>query len=59
MNHLNYTTNRHNFKQLTKTNRIEIQTLLSEGFSKSKIAKYLGVHRSTIYREIKRGSVTN
>ena len=58
MNHLNYNTNRRNFKQLTKINRIEIQTLLNQGFSQSAIARAIGVHRSTISREIRRGSVT-
>ncbi|MDD3999444.1 MAG: IS30 family transposase [Bacilli bacterium] len=58
MNHLNYTTKQRNFKQLTKINRIQIQTLLDQGFSQSTIAQIIGVHRSTISREIKRGSVT-
>jgi IS30 family transposase len=58
MNHLNYTTNRRNFKHLTKFNRIQIQTLLDQGFSQSAIARIIGVHLSTIQREIKRGSVT-
>ena len=58
MNHLNYTTNRRHFKQLNLKNRIEIETLFKQGFNQSQIAKHLGVNRSTISREIKRGSVT-
>lgn len=58
MNHLNYTTSIRNFKQLTKINRIQIEILLKQKLSQSAIARALGVHRSTISREIKRGSVT-
>lgn len=45
------------YRQLTKYNRGEIQALLDEGYSVSYIAAKLKKHRSTIYREIKRGSV--
>ena len=41
--------------QLTRTDRIKLEALLKEGISKSKIAEHLGVHRSTIYNELKRG----
>lgn len=41
--------------QLTRADRIKIEALLKEGFSKAKIAAHLGVHRSTIYNELKRG----
>lgn len=41
--------------QLTRTDRIKIEALLKEGLSKAKIAAHLGVHRSTIYNELKRG----
>src|SRR5690554_67316 len=58
MNQLNYSTKRRKFKQLTEKNRIEIEVLLKQGFNQSQIAKHLGVHRCTISREIKRGSVT-
>lgn len=58
MNHLNYTTKRSKFKQLNERNRIEIETLLKQGFNQSQIANHLNVHRSTISREIKRGSIT-
>jgi len=35
----------------------QIEALIKEGLSKSCIAKNLGVHRSTIYREINRNSI--
>lgn len=42
--------------QLTWADRIKIEALLKEGLSKAKIAAHLGVHRSTIYNELKRGA---
>ena len=42
--------------QLTRADRIKIEALLKEGLSKAKIAAHLGVHRSTIYNELKRGA---
>lgn len=44
-----------NFNHLTKDNRIRIELLLKLGHSVSDISKLIGVHRSTVYREIKRG----
>ena len=41
--------------QLTRTDRIKIEALLDAGLTVMKIAAQLGVHRSTIYNEIKRG----
>lgn len=41
--------------QLTRTDRIKLEALLKEGINKTKIAEHLGVHRSTIYNELKRG----
>lgn len=58
MNQYNNTTNSRNFKQLNYEKRIMIQTLLNEGYSQIKIAKYVGCNQSTISREIKRGSFT-
>jgi len=58
MNNLNGTANHANFKQLTSTDRITIEVLLKQGISITEIAKQLGKHRSSIYREIKRGSIT-
>lgn len=58
MNHLNCTTNHNNFKQLTIFDRITIEALLKQGIPVNKIAKQLGKHRSSIYREINRGRIT-
>ena len=44
-----------NYKHLSNADRIRIETLLNKGSSVQDIANYLHVHRSTIYREIKRG----
>ena len=44
------------YKQLTELNREFISLMLAKGYAKSKIATILKVHRSTIYREIKRNS---
>lgn len=41
--------------QLTRTDRIKIEALLKAGIKITEIAKQIGVHRSTIYNEIKRG----
>lgn len=41
-------------KHLTEGQRYEISAFLRAGFSKSQIAKELGVHKSTITREIQR-----
>lgn len=57
MNLINYTP-RKSYTQLNYESRIKISALLKAGLSKSEIARQLGVHRSTISREIKRGSVT-
>ncbi len=43
------------FHHLTKTQRLQLETLLSAKHSKKEIAQALGVHLSTIYREIRRG----
>lgn len=42
--------------QLTLAQRYEISAYLQAGISRSQIAKYIGVHRSTVYREINRNS---
>jgi len=46
-----------NYNQITMVQRYQIEALIKEGLSKSCIAKNLGVHRSTIYREINRNSI--
>jgi IS30 family transposase len=45
------------YYQLTMVQRYQIEALIKEGVSKSCIAKSMSVHRSTIYREIKRNSI--
>lgn len=44
-----------NFNHLTKTQRLQLEAYLKIKMSKKEIANLLGVHISTIYREIKRG----
>ena len=44
------------YNHLTSEDRTAIRALLQENFSQAKIAKNVGVHRSTIYREIRRNS---
>ena len=41
--------------QLTRADRISLEALLKAGHGKTEIARQLGVHRSTIYNELKRG----
>ena len=43
------------FKHLTKTKRLQLETLLNTKHPIKQIAQILNVHISTIYREIKRG----
>lgn len=45
------------YNHLSEAERGKIEAYLSEGIKPSEIAKRLGRHRSTIYREIRRGSV--
>ena len=42
------------YKQLTLEKRYDIRAYLQAGFSKVKIAELIGVHKTTIYRELKR-----
>lgn len=44
------------FRQLTHEDRVAISTLLRAGYNKDSIAKQLGFHRSSIYREVARNS---
>ena len=57
MNQSNYNTNSRKFKQLNEKQRYTIEKLLNDGVSQSQISKIIGVHKSTISREIKRGSI--
>jgi IS30 family transposase len=45
-----------NYTQLTREQRYQIKALLKTGHAKAEIAKVIEVHRSTIYRELKRNS---
>ena len=51
------TTNIRNFKHLTAFQRGQIQALLKEGLPKTRIAQKVGIARSTLYEELKRGTV--
>lgn len=42
---------------LTWSDRLTIEKMLRRGYSKPEIARYIGVHHSTIYDECKRGEV--
>lgn len=42
------------YKQLTLIERYKIKALLQAGTSKKRIAEILGVHKSTVFRELKR-----
>jgi IS30 family transposase len=44
------------YKQLTHKERYQIYALIKEGYNYTKIAKNIGVDKSTISREIKRNS---
>ena len=46
------------FKQMSKSDRIKMEALLNAGLSKAAVAEQLHFHRSTIYRELKRGRFT-
>ena len=52
----NYTTKSRKFQHLSKEKRAQIQILLDSATPKVKIAKMLGIARSTLYRELRRGS---
>ena len=45
-----------NYQQLIDSQRYQIESYLKAGFSQTKIAEELGVHKSTISRELKRNS---
>ena len=51
------TTTTRNFKHLIAYQRGEIQALLKEGMPKMRIAQKVGIVRSTLYEEFKRGTV--
>lgn len=43
------------FKQITRADRLKIEALLKEKHTPKEIADNIGVHQSSIYRELKRG----
>ncbi|GEM_PF-4748094 len=47
------------YHQLTEQDRICLRVMLKRDYSRNKIAETLGVHRLTIYRELKRNSQTH
>ena len=51
------TTKKRTFKHLDEFQRGQIQAFLDEGIPKTQIAKKLGIARSTLYEELKRGTV--
>ena len=48
-----------NYEQLTLIKRYRILTLIKEGYNQREIAYDIGVHPSTISRELKRNSNEN
>jgi transposase, IS30 family len=55
---LNYNTNKRTFSHLTPYDRGKILALRREGKTLEAIAQVIGCHKSTISRELKRGTVT-
>lgn len=53
----NSTIKRRKFKHLNKFQRGQIQALLKVNMPKTKIAQIVGISRSTLYEELKRGTV--
>ena len=51
------TTNERKFQHLKYKQRVQIELLLKQHMPKTKIAKEIGISRSTLYEEIKRGTV--
>lgn len=56
MSHVHSTISKRSFKHLTPIQRGQIQALLEQKVAKTHIAKQLGIARSTLYYEIKRGT---
>ena len=42
------------YQQLTEGKRYQIATLIAQGLRPSEIARIINVHRSTVYRELRR-----
>ena len=56
MSHVHSTISNRSFKHLTPFQRGQIQALLEQKVAKTQIAQQLGIARSTLYYEIKRGT---
>ncbi len=52
-----YSTKKREFKHLDVKKRAQIEILLKQKMSKAQIARELGISRSTVYAEMRRGSV--
>ena len=57
MTQLNYTTKHEKNKHLTIKERIQIEIFLKQGMKKTQIAELIGIARSVLYDELKRGTV--
>lgn len=47
------------YTHLNRDKRLRMETMLSNGAKVTEIASYIGVNRSTVYREMKRGKYTH
>ncbi len=52
-----YTTKGRKFQHLTREKRAQIEILLRQGLPKARIAREVGISRSTLYHELARGTV--
>ena len=52
-----YTTKEKKFQHLTLEKRAQIEILLRQGYPKAQIVKIIDISRSTLYNELKRGTV--
>lgn len=57
MTHRRYTTQRREFQHLTCEKREQIEILLRTGMPKAQITRMVGIARSTLCNELKRGTV--
>lgn len=57
MSQKDYTTRRRGFQHLTREKRAQIEILLKQKVKKTDIAKAIGISRSTLYNELRRGTV--
>ena len=51
------TTKEKKFQQLTREKQAQIEILLRQGYQKAQITKVMGISRSTLYDELKQGTV--